>query len=155
MEDQTPPIDPIGRQSSVAPMPLATSGAFAPDNVVIARSSVEQLETGLAATTAPQASQVSPGVNAPTGGTVGQAHPTQPYGFNASTSVQPSPSRAYVPSTAQQWSARTYVSPLPKQYHYVPRRVAASYGSGPSGNPVRDFQRFVTALGQGFRSIFR
>ena len=155
MADQTPPIDPIGRQSSVAPMPLATGRALAPDNLVTARSSVEQLDTGLGATTAPQARQVSPGVNAPTSGTIGQAYPTQPYGFNASTSVQPLPSRPYVPSAAQQWPARTYVSPLPKQYHYIPRRVAASYGSGPSGNPVRDFQRFVTALGQGFRSIFR
>jgi hypothetical protein len=158
MEDQTlerAPIDPIRHQGSTAPMPLATGRALAPDNVVTARSSVEQLDTGLGATTAPQARQVSPGVNAPTSGTIGQAYPTQPYGFNASTSVQPLPSRPYVPSAAQQWPARTYVSPLPKQYHYIPRRVAASYGSGPSGNPVRDFQRFVTALGQGFRSIFR
>jgi hypothetical protein len=158
MEDQTlerAPIDPVGRQSSAAPMPDAmVGGVSTPDNVVIARSSVEQLDTG-PGTTRPLASQILPGVNAPTRATLGQAYPTQPYGFNASTSVQPLPSRAYIPSSAQQWPARTYGSPLQRQYHYVPRRVAASYGSGPSGNPVRDFQRFVTALGQGVRSIFR
>jgi hypothetical protein len=159
MEDQAlerAPIDPVGHQSRSAPMPHATvGGALAPDNFVIARSSAEQPDAGQGATTAPLANQVSPGVNAPTGGTVGQAYPTQPYGFNASTSVQSLPSRAYVPSSAQQWPARTYGAPLPRQYHYIPRRVATSYGSGPSGNPVRDFQRFVTALGQGVRSIFR
>lgn len=159
MEDQTlerAPIDPVGRQSSAAPMPDAMNGgASTTDIVVIAGSSVEQLDAVLGTTATPLASQVSQGANGPTGTTVGRAYPTQPYGFNTSTSVQPFPSRAYVPSSAQQWPARTYGSPLPKQYHYTPRRVAASYGSGPSGNPVRDFQRFVTALGQGVRSMFR
>lgn len=154
MEDQTlerAPIDPVGRQSSAAPMPDAMVGrASASDSVVIAGSSVGQLDAGPGTTTTALASQVSQGANG-----IGRAYPTQPYGFNASTSVQPLPSRAYVPSSAQQGPARTYGSPLPKQYHYIPRRVTASYGSGPSGNPVRDFQQFVTALGQGVRSIFR
>jgi hypothetical protein len=159
MGDQTlerAPIDPVGRQSSAASIPDAmVGGASTPDNVVIAGSSVGQLDAGSGTTTTAQASQVSQGANGPIGAPVGRAYPTQPYGFNASTSVQPLPSRAYVPSSAQQGPARTYGSPSPKQYHYIPRRVTASYGSGPSGNPVRDFQRFVTALGQGVRSIFR
>ena len=159
MEDQAlerTRIDPVGHQSGAAPMPDATvGGASTPDKVVIGGSSVQQLDAGLGTTTAPLASQDSQGVNGPIGATAGRAYPTQPYGFNASRSVQPLPSRAYPSSSAQQWPASTYVSPLPKQYHYIPRRVAVSYGSGPSGNPVRDFQRFVTTLGQGVRSIFR
>ena len=143
MEDQAlerAPIDPVGRQSSTAPIPDAmVGGASTPDNVVIAGSSVGQLDAGSGTTTTALASQVSQGANGPIGATVGRAYPTQPYGFNASTSVQPLPSRAYVPSSAQQLPARTY--------HYIPRRVTTSYGSGPSGNPVRDFQQLRHGTG--------
>jgi hypothetical protein len=150
------PIDPVGQKDSTAPTPAAGVGVAAtPDNIVMARSSAEQFDERLGATTAPTASRVPQVNNVPIGGTTGRAYPTQPYGLNASTSVQPLPSRPYVSTSAQQWPSRTHVSLLPKQYHYIPGRVAASYGSGPSGNPVRDFQRFVTAMGQGFLSIFR
>lgn len=159
MEDQAParaPIDPAGHQSSPVLLPDAPVGAAAaPDNIVMARSSPGQFDEGLNATLVPTANQVPQGTNAPIGATVGQTYPTQPYGFNASMSVQPLPSRAHVPPSAQQWPSKTYGSPQPLQYYHTPRRVAELSSSAPSGNPVRDFQRFVTAMGQGIRSIFR
>jgi hypothetical protein len=125
--------------------------ASAPDSNVIGRSSIVQFDEQLATTTAPAASQVLHGTGAPMVATA-RAYPTQPYGLNASTSIQPSVLRANVLPSSQHWPSG---SPLPKQKSNSPRRVAASVGSGPSGNPVRDFQRFARAVGDGIGSIFR
>jgi hypothetical protein len=149
------PIDLGAPQGNTAPMrdgvitPVST-----PHDVVTARSSAEKFDDELGATTGRTISQVPYGTATPVAGTVGGAYPTQPYGFNASASVQPLPSRGIVSSSAQRWPSRPYGPPLPNQYRY-PRRVEPFSASGPSGNPVRDFQRFVTAMGQGIRSIFR
>ena len=154
IEDQAlapPPVGPVGRLSSTAPiLDPAVEEASAPDSNV-SRSSSAQLDERLGTGTAPAASQVLHATNAPMG-TTAPAYPTQPYGLNASTSVQPLVLRANVWPSSQHWPSG---SPLPKQKSNTPRRVAASVGSGPSGNPVRDFQRFARAVGDGIGSIFR
>jgi hypothetical protein len=152
------PIDPVALPSTAAPTPDTANRASAHGNVVTAHSSAGQFDDGSSATstpTVPAASQAAQATNEPSGATVGQAYPTQPYGLYAPSSFRAAPVRAYASPLAQQWPAATRGSSAAKQYHYVPRRYEASVGSGPSGNPVRDFQRFVTAMGQGFRSIFR
>ena len=147
------PIGPVGHLSSSAPIRgSAVKEASAPDSNVIGRSSIVQLDEPLRTTTAPAASQVLQGTNAPMGATARAYPPTQPYGLNASTSVQQSVLRANVWPSSQHWPSG---SPLPKQKSNTPRRVAASVGSGPSGDPVRDFQRFARAVGDGIGSIFR
>ena len=144
---------PVQHLSSTAPiLNPAVEEVSTPDRNVIGRSSVVQLGQQVGTTTAPAASQVLHGTNTPIGTTAAQAYPTQPYGFDASTSVQQSVLRANVWPSSQHWPSG---SPLPKQKSNTPRRVTSSVGSGPSGNPVRDFQRSATAVGQGINSIFR
>ena len=147
-------IGSVGHLSSTAPVrDSAVEEASTPHSDVIGRSSVVQLDERLGTTTAPVASQVLPGTNVPIDATAVRGYPTQPYGFNASTSVQPLVLRANVWPSSQHWPS--YGSPLPQQKSNAARRVVASDSSGPSGNPVKDFQRFTTAVGHGIRSIFR
>ena len=91
IEDQAlapPPVGPVGRLSSTAPiLDPAVEEASAPDSNV-SRSSSAQLDERLGTGTAPAASQVLHATNAPMG-TTAPAYPTQPYGLNASTSVPP------------------------------------------------------------------
>ena len=147
------PISPVGRLSSTAPiLGPAVEEASAADSNVLGRPSHVQPDERIGTTTTPATNQVPRGTNAPTGATV-QAYPTQPYGINTPTSVQPPVLRANLwPSSQHQPS---YGSPVPKQKSNTPTRVASSVGSGPSGDPVRDFQRFTSAVGRGISSIFR
>ncbi len=156
LEDQTlapPPIGPVGRLISTAPIQdAAVQEAPAADSNMLARSSSVQPDERIGTTTTPAASQVPRGTNAPTGATA-QAYPTQPYGMNTSTSVQPSVLRANLwPSSEHRPS---HGSSIPKHTSNTPTRMATSVGSGPSGDPVRDFQRFTSAVGRGIGSIFR
>ena len=145
---------PVQHLSSTAPiLNPAVEEVSTPDSNVIGRSSVLQLGQQVDTTTALAASQGLHGTNTPTGATAAQAYPTQPYGLNASASAQPLVLRANLRPSSQHWPS--YGSPLPNQKSNTPRRVTSSVGSGPSGNPVRDFQRFATAVGQGISSIFR
>ena len=145
---------PVQHLSSTAPiLNPAVEEVSTPDSNVIGRSSVVQLGQQVGTTTAPAASQVLHGTNTPIGTTAAQAYPTQPYGYNASASAQPLVLRANLRPSSQLWPS--YGSPSPNQKSNTPRRVSSSVGSGPSGNPVRDFQRFATAVGQGISSIFR
>ena len=147
------PIGPVGHLSSTAPiLDPAVEEASAPDSNVIGRSSIVRLDERMGTTTAPAASQVPHGTGAPMGATA-RAYPTQPYGINASTSVQPLVLGSNVWPPSQRWPS--YGSPMPKLKSNTPRGVASSVGSGPSGDPVRDFQRFATAVGRGIGSIFR
>ena len=156
LEDQTrapAPIGPVGRLSSTAPtLDPAVEAASAADSNVLGRSSSVQPDQRIGTTTTPAASQVPRGTNAPTGATA-QAYPTQFYATNTSTSVQPLVLRANLWPSSQH--RPSYGSPIPKQKSNTPRRVASSVGSGPSGDPVRDFQRFTSAVGRGIGSIFR
>jgi hypothetical protein len=145
---------PVQHLSSTAPiLNPAVEEVSTPDSNVIGRSSVVQLGQQVGTTTALAASQGLHGTNTPIGATAAQAYPTQPYGYNASASAQPLVLRANLRPSSQHWPS--YGSPLPNQKSNSPRRVTSSVGSGPSGNPVRDFQRFATAVGQGINSIFR
>jgi hypothetical protein len=148
------PIGPLGHLSSTAPiLDSAVEEASTPDSNVIGRSSMVQPQEPLATTTAPGAREVLHGTNAPMGAATARVYPTQPYGFNASTSGQPLVLRANVWPSSQHMPS--HGSSLPKQRSNTPSRVASSVGSGPSGNPVRDFQRFATAVAHGIGSIFQ
>ena len=147
------PISPVGRLSSTAQMQdPALEGASAADSNMLARSSSTHPDERIGTTTTPAASQVSRGTNAPMG-TTAQAYPTQPYGINTSTSLQPSVLRANLWPSSQH--RPSYGSPIPKHTSNAPRPAASSAGSGPTGDPVRDFQRFTAAVGHGIGSIFR
>jgi hypothetical protein len=156
LEDQTlapAPIGPVARLTSTASVqePAVQEASAAASNM-LARSSSVQPDEPIGTTTTPVASQVPRGTNAPTGATA-QAYPTQPYGMNTSTSVQPSVLRPNLWPSSQHRPSDG--SPIPRQKSNTPTRVATSVGSGPSGNPVRDFQRFTSAVGRGISSIFR
>lgn len=144
---------PVGRLSQTAPiLDPVVQEASAADTNVLGRSPSVQPDAPVGAKIAPAVSQVPRGTNAPTDATA-QAYPTQPYGLNTSTSLQPSVLRTDLWPSSQHRSS--YGSPLPKQKSNAPRPVASSAGSGPSGDPVRDFQRFTSAVGRGISSIFR
>ena len=145
-------IGPAGHLSSGAPIRDPTiEEASGPDSNVIGRSSIVQIDEQLGTTTASAASHALHGTDAPMA-TAARAYPTQPYGLSASTPVQPFVLRATVWPSSQHWPSG---SSLPKQKSNTPRHVASSVGSGPSGDPVRDFQRFARAVGDGIGSIFR
>jgi len=147
------PISPVGRLSSTAQMQdPEVEEASAADSNVLARSSSMHPDERIGTATTPVASQVPRGTNAPIG-TTAQPYPTQPYSVNTSTSVQPSGLRANLWPSSQHRSS--YDSPISKPKSNTPTRVASSVGSGPTGNPVRDFQRFTAAVGRGIDSIFR
>jgi hypothetical protein len=78
------PICPLGHLSSTAPvLDSAVDEASTPDSNVIGGSSIVQPDEPLGTTTAPAASQVLHGTNAPMGATAARVYPAQPYGFNA------------------------------------------------------------------------
>ena len=157
LEDHTrasAPISPGGHLGNTAPIRNpAVEEASAADSNVIDRSLVVQPDERIDTTITPAASQALRGVDAPTGATT-QGYPTQSYGIITSASVQ----QALV-LRANLWPSSqrrpSYASPIPKQKSNTPTRVAPSVGSGPTGDPVRDFKRFTSAVGRGIGSIFR
>jgi hypothetical protein len=155
LEDQTlasAPIGPLRRLSSTAPiLDPAVEEASAANSNVVGRSTVQPDERS-DTTATPAASQAPRERNAPTGATA-QAYPTQPYGINTSTSVKPPGFRANLWPSSEHRPSR--VLPTPKHTSSAPRPVASTADSGPSGDPVRDFQRFTTAVGRGIGSLFR
>jgi hypothetical protein len=155
LEDHTvapAPMGPLARLSSTAPILYpGAEEVSAADSKVLGRSTVQPDER-IGTTTTPAASQVQRETNAPTGATP-QAYPTQPYGINTSTSVQPLVLRPNLWPSLQH--RPSYGSPIPKQKSNTPTRPASSVGSGPTGDPVMDFQRFTAAVGRGIDSIFR
>ncbi len=133
----------------------------APDAVAAPPPPVQPVATVMArASTEPPADDGQDATPAPASGPAAtpvrtlpaQPYPTQPFGFNPTAT-------AAAATSAQPVTPRTHAWPAPRQSHAVgspvARRVEAAPDSGPSGNPVVDFQRFMTAMGQGVRSIFR
>jgi hypothetical protein len=68
------------------------------------------------------------------------ALPTQPFGVHPAVATEPLPAQP------------RHVAHVVR--HAPTRGTVASRGSASSGNPVRDFRKFVVAVGDGVRSIF-
>ena len=124
--------------SGAARMPAPGS---LPGDIAIAGSPAGSVN-GRADAATQTASQVQQPINIPARPVAGVPSATQPYGFTSAGTVPPAAPAAHV----QSW---------PKRYYPAARPVTVSHNSAASGNPVRDFQRFVTALGEGLRSVFR
>ena len=124
--------------SGAARMPAPGS---LPGDIAIAGSPAGSVN-GRADAATQTASHVQQPINIPARPVAGVPSATQPYGFTSAGTVPPAAPAAHV----QSW---------PKRYYPAARPVTVSHNSAASGNPVRDFRRFVTAVGEGIRSVFR
>lgn len=156
LEDRAPalaPIGPAGRLNGTGPSRASAVEASMHDSRGIAHASVVQLDGRRGPTAEPGVSNTLHAANLGIVATTARTYPTQPYGFNPSTPLQSSVSSATIWLSSQHWPS--HGSPLRMHKSYESRRVVASVGSGPTGNPVRDFQRFTKAVGRAISSIFR
>jgi hypothetical protein len=147
------PIGPAGRLNGTGSSRASAVEASTRDSQVIGHASVTRLGERRGTTAEPAVSNNLHATNLVIGATTARTYPTRPSGFNPSTPPQSPVSNANIWPSSQHWPS--HGSPLRLHKSSEPRRGVASVGSGPTGNPVRDFQRFTKAVGRAIGSIFR
>jgi hypothetical protein len=147
------PIGPAGRLNGTEPSKASAVEASTRDSQVIGHASVVRLGERWGTTAEPAVSNNLHATNLMIGATTALTYATRPYGFNPSTPPQSPVSNANIWPSSQHWPS--HGSPFRVHKSYEPRRVVGPIGSGPTGNPVRDFQRFTKTVGRAIGSIFR